>query len=107
VYLPVAITEKLDLPRGGLLLYGGSDFNHTSFDAMPDNETVAILNKSHWDTSVWLYNISANAWSTLTTYGSRDRPSGLMYHSAATEGLQVSMLALIPWLHMACVAINI
>jgi hypothetical protein len=89
VYLPAATVSSLGLAGDALLLYGGSDVHQTKLSDLLENEAAAAaeLNVTEWDTTAWLYDISADKWLKLAPVG--DLPPGLMYHSMAVEGQQV------------------
>jgi hypothetical protein len=91
IYLPSVTVSQLGLQSDALLLYGGSDMNTTSLGEVLQNETAAAkqLNSSEWDTKAWLYDIAADKWLKLAPVG--DLPPGLMYHSMAVKGKQVSL----------------
>lgn len=90
-YLPSSTVSQLGLQSDVLLLYGGSDINTTLGELLANKTTAPqLLNASEWDTTAWLYDIAADKWRKLAPVG--DLPPGLMYHSMAVEGKQVSFV---------------
>lgn len=77
------------LPKGGLLLFGGSNVSTLPLRDVASNEAEAakVLAASQWDTTTWLFDLSTNSWTRLATTGAT--PPGLMHHSMAVHGQQV------------------
>lgn len=91
-YLSPSTVASLGLNSGALFLYGGSNLTIPTLTATLTNEsdTAEALSDVTFDPTAWLFDLGSGQWVKLQPDGLSDAAPGLMYHSAAVQGTQVS-----------------